>query len=369
MRVNGKQYKALWTARGKNALFVIDQTKLPYSFEIIELSSYSEVVAAIKDMRIRGAPLIGIAGAYSVWLASAEAIRQEYPDLFLHNAYSQIVTARPTAINLKYAATKIYQSLLEVTNTGQWPETALQLAGDFYKDEIKNFLKIGSYGLGIIKKIALKKKNKTVNILTHCNAGWLACGDFGTATAPIYKANSSGINIHVWVDETRPRYQGAKLTAWELHHENVPFTVITDNAGGYLMQQGKVDLVIVGADRIASNGDTANKIGTYIKALAASANNIPFYVAAPSSTFDFHLNSGIKFIPIEVRDNAELNKVSGLLNNKIINNVEIFPGNYPVSNYSFDITPFNLISGFITEKGIIDANENRLRKILQNGKK
>jgi len=364
MLVNKKLYKALWVdEKGKSVKF-INQLKLPFSFEIETVKSYEELVAAIKDMRLRGAPLIGVAGAFALWLATIEAKSAKQKDGFLKKAYNNIISARPTAVNLKYATTLIYNAVCKAEDETKWPDIALMLAQKFYNGEIDNFKKIGSFGVELIRKIAEKKKDGIVNILTHCNAGWLACGDYGTATASIYIAHKMGIKLHVWVDETRPRLQGAKLTAWELHNEEIPFTVIADNTGGYLMQEGMVDLVIVGADRVALNGDVANKVGTYLKALAAKDNNVPFYVAIPSSTIDVNLPEGVHNIPIEVRENSEIQILDGIDETGRIKCLKMMPDEYSSANYAFDITPAKLITGLITEKGILAANKNEIKKLF-----
>jgi methylthioribose-1-phosphate isomerase len=364
MHVNGKAYLALWVDENNNSVKIINQLKIPFEFDICEITSCLELVNAIKDMRLRGAPLIGAAGAYAIWLACIEANKNLNPAEFLVNAYNIIVSARPTAVNLKYATTIIYNKVIAESDSSKWQQIALKESNIFYGNEIENFKKIGAYGLEIIEKISLQKKGEAVNILTHCNAGWLACGDYGTATAPIYFAHEKGIKIHVWVDETRPRFQGAKLTAWEMHNENIPFTVIADNTGGYLMQENMVDMVIVGADRVAANGDVANKVGTYLKALAARDNNVPFYVALPSSTIDFELKQGVHNISIEKRNEDEIVKVDGLTNNMNVEIVDIMPSNYSSANYAFDITPARLVTGIITEKGIVEADTEKILKLF-----
>jgi len=364
MHVNKKHYRALWVDEHENSVKLINQLKLPFKFEIETIKSYEELVAAIKDMRLRGAPLIGVAGAFALWLAAIEAQHVEQKEVFLEKAYNNIVSARPTAVNLKFATTLIYNSVCATKDETEWTNNALTSAQKFYDDEVENFKKIGSFGVELIKKIAEKKKDGIVNILTHCNAGWLACGDYGTATAPIYLAHELGIKLHVWVDETRPRLQGAKLTAWELHNEGIPFSVIADNTGGYLMQEGMVDLVIVGADRVALNGDVANKVGTYLKALAANDNNVPFYVAIPSSTIDFNLPKGVHHIPIEIRENSEMQVMEGINETGKVTSLKIMPDEYHSANYAFDITPANLVAGLITEKGITAADKNEILKLF-----
>ena len=311
MNVKGKHYKALWVDEKNHSVMIINQQKLPFEFKIETILSYTELVNAIKDMRLRGAPLIGVSGAFAIWLASHEAKKSKQPEAFLKQACQDIVSARPTAVNLNFAASLVYHSIDLLKEVNQWADMALEAAVKFYDNEIVNLKKIGEYGVELIKSISEKKKKGVVNILTHCNAGWLACGDYGTATSPIFLAHQMGIKLHVWIDETRPRLQGAKLTAWEMHNEGIPFTVIADNTGGYLMQEGMVDMIITGADRVALNGDVANKVGTYLKALAAWDNNIPFYVAIPSSTIDFNLAEGVHHIPIEVRNNSEIQILDG----------------------------------------------------------
>ncbi len=363
MHVNGKNYKALSADYKRKSVKIINQQKIPFEFEICEISTYIELVNAIKDMRLRGAPLIGVAGAFSIWLACVEAKNKKNQQKFLNVAFKNIITARPTAVNLKFVTTYIYNKILVEKNISNWENVAFKFANDYYESEIKHFRKIGGFGLEIIKQIAKQKKGKVVNILTHCNAGWLACGDYGTATSPIYLAHKNRIKVHVWVDETRPRFQGAKLTAWEMYNEKVPFTVIADNTGGYLMQQGLVDLVLVGADRVAANGDVANKIGTYLKALSAFDNKIPFYVALPVSTIDFELKKGMKKIEIEKRNTDEVVIIDGINKNGKIQQIYLMPANYNSENYAFDVTPNRLITGLITEKGIVKANTKDISKL------
>ncbi|PIP54956.1 MAG: S-methyl-5-thioribose-1-phosphate isomerase [Bacteroidetes bacterium CG23_combo_of_CG06-09_8_20_14_all_32_9] len=363
MYVNGKHYYALWVDETNNAVKIVNQLKIPYEFEICEITSYLELVNAIKDMHLRGAPLIGVAGAFAVWLASLEAKKTSNPEFFLNNAYNNIVSARPTAVNLKFAASLVYNKVIQCKNSENRAEIALTTAKYFYNSEIENFKKIGENGLPLIKKLASQKNGEPVNILTHCNAGWLACGDYGTATSAIYLAHKKGIKIHVWIDETRPRLQGAKLTAWEMNNEKIPFTVIADNTGGYLMQEGMVDIVIVGADRVAANGDVANKIGTYLKALAAFNNHIPFYVALPSSTIDFGLQQGVHHIAIEKRNKNEILQIEGITKNGNVETINIMPENYSVANYAFDITPAHFVTGLITEQGIVSAKKEDIIKL------
>ena len=364
MHVNQKHYRAIWVDEQECSVKFINQLKLPFQFEIETITSYEALVIAIKEMRLRGAPLIGVAGAFALWLTTIEAQKARQKEEFLEKAYNTIVSARPTAVNLKFATTLIYNEVCNSNDTSAWPRIALRVSQKFCDDEVDNFKKIGTFGVELIKKIAGKKKGEPVNILTHCNAGWLACGDYGTATAPIYLAHRMGIKLHVWVDETRPRLQGAKLTAWEFHNEGIPFTVIADNTGGHLMQQGMVDIVIVGADRVALNGDVANKVGTYLKALAAKDNNVPFYVAIPSSTIDFNLPVGVHYIPIEVRENYEIQTVDGMDETEKVKSVKIMPDEFPSANYAFDITPANFVTGLITEKGITSADKTEILKLF-----
>lgn len=363
MHVKGKNYRAIWADEKHKSVRIINQQKIPFEFEIVEINSYVELVNAIKDMRLRGAPLIGIAGAFAIWLACIKAKNKKNPQKFLKDAFNEIVTARPTAVNLVYASNYIYNKVLIEKNISNWENVAFKFANEYYENEINSFRKIGEYGLEIIKQIAKQKKGKVVNILTHCNAGWLACGDYGTATSPIYLAHKNGIKVHVWVDETRPRFQGAKLTAWEMYNEKVPFTVITDNTGGHLMQNGLVDMVIVGADRVAANGDAANKIGTYLKALAAFDNKLPFYVALPVSTIDFNLTQGVRKINIEKRHEDEVVIIDGINNKGKVQKLRIMPIDYKSDNYAFDVTPNRLITGIITEKGVVKANFKEIIKL------
>jgi len=366
VRINNKHYTAVWLKPNEEKLIqIIDQTKLPFSFEIKDLDSVDKVYIAIKDMEVRGAPLIGLTAAFGMYLACIEAIETENFDKHLLTQAEKLKSSRPTAVNLFFAIDMMLDEISKVKDKAQKVKTALDTSKRFFKDEIDNFIKIGEAGLQLIENISKKKKGKTVNILTHCNAGWLACGDYGTATSPIYKAFDKGIKVHVWVDETRPRNQGSRLTAWELGMHGIPYTIIADNTGGHLMQLDKVDIVIVGSDRTASNGDVANKIGTYLKALAANDNNIPFYVAMPVSTIDWNLNSG-KEIEIEQRHEDEMRFIEGSLNNKL-EKVQIIADDTNVANFAFDVTPARLITGLITEKGICNnPYKNGLKQLFPN---
>jgi len=356
MLVNGKHYTSIWIDRKNPSLIkTINQQVLPYRFEIITLSSVNDVIDAIKTMKIRGAPLIGVASAFGVYLASLEA-EKKFKKLSNYNLYidkqiQKLTNTRPTAINLFRALNEAKDLIRKENDISLKKEVAKHYALSLLNSELKRSKKIGEFGLRIIKQYAKKKNNKCLNILTHCNAGWLACVDYGTATAPIYFAAKEGINLHVWIEETRPKNQGSLLTSWEFLNNKIPHTIITDNAGGYVMEKGMVDLVIVGADRVSRVGDVCNKIGTYKTALAAKDNKIPFYVALPTSSIDMNITDAYSQIPIEIRSPREVKYIYGLYKKKIIE-VLISPVKSPAKNYAFDITPSRLISGWITEKGI-----------------
>lgn len=343
------RYKALWL-NDEGFLEVIDQTKLPFVYETKVLKNTEEVVSAIKDMTVRGAGVIGSVAAFGIYTASME-VKGDYEKL--KQKAKLIRESRPTAVNLMWAVDKMMKYLECSTNIiNDSKEYAIEL-NDQEAQESKN---IARYGCDIIEDI-LKKKNKNkINILTHCNAGWLAVIDEGTALAPIYEAKRRGIDVHVWVDETRPRNQGASLTAWELGQSDIEHTIIADNTGGHLMQHGQVDMVITGADRVSANGDVANKIGTYLKALAANDNDIPFYVAIPASTFDFSINDGVKEIPIETRSENEVKYIKGIDENGDVKEVLITPKDSPALNYGFDVTPARFVTGLITNKGVCKAD-------------
>ncbi|MBN1387932.1 MAG: S-methyl-5-thioribose-1-phosphate isomerase [Bacteroidales bacterium] len=368
MRIGDKHYESIWLDKDDdNAVNIIDQNKLPFKFEIISLRTVGDVFNAIRNMTLRGAPLIGVAAAYGMYLACLEITAYTKSREHLRNAAKYLKSARPTAVNLEWSVNRQMQQLAQYCRRDRLVKVALRTAHDIAGEEKDKCRKIGKAGLEIIEKLSKIKKGGTVNILTHCNAGWLACVDYGTATAPVYLAHDKGISVHVWVDETRPRNQGARLTAWELENHGVPCTLITDNAGGYLMQKGEVDIVITGSDRTALNGDTANKAGTYLKALAARDNNIPFYAALPTSSIDIGIKNGINEIPVEERDEKEVLYVEGLYNDEIVY-ARICPENTRASNYGFDITPAELITGLITEKGICRAGEDDIRKLLSEKK-
>ncbi len=348
------KYRALWL-NNDNFLEVIDQTKLPFSYEIKVLKTTDEVVAAIKDMTVRGAGVIGSVAAFGIYTASMEV--NSYGEL--KEKASLIRESRPTAVNLMWAVDKMMELLKDSNNL---VEDAKRYAIELNDEEAKESQNIAKYGCDLIEDI-LKTKNKTkINVLTHCNAGWLAVIDEGTALAPIYEAKKRGIDIHVWVDETRPRNQGASLTAWELTQSGVAHTIIADNTGGHLMQIGEVDMVITGADRVAANGDVANKIGTYLKALAAKDNDVPFYVAIPASTFDFEIKDGLKEIPIELRSEMEVKYIKGVDSDGVVREVLITPKDSPAINYGFDVTPARLVTRLITDRGICEANIESIKE-------
>ena len=355
MRIKGQEYKTIWFEN--NTVKIIDQTKLPHKFQIKELKSVDDAINAIKVMEVRGAPLIGATAAYGIVLALIENNEQS----FLDNACKNLIKSRPTAINLKWAVDRMYKKLKGV-NSNDILNIAVNEANAICEEDVNFCKNIGINGLKIIEDIY--KKKDTVNILTHCNAGWLATINWGTATSPIYHAHQKNIPIHVWVDETRPRNQGANLTSFELNEENIKNTIIADNTGGILMQRGEVDMCIVGTDRTLSNGDVCNKVGTYLKAIAAKDNNVPFYVALPSSTIDWDLKDS-KNIPIEERNSNELSTIEGLDENGNIKKIQIYPENSKSLNLAFDVTPAKFITGLITEKGICSASEEGLNKLFK----
>ena len=356
MKVQGKKYRTIWFEN--NIVKIINQTKLPHQFIIKDLKTIKDSINAIKTMEVRGAPLIGATAAYGLVLSIIEN-----NDLsFLKKSSENLIESRPTAINLKWAVDRMMKKLSGV-NSSDILNIALNEAKKITEEDLIFCKNIGLNGLKIIEDIANKKKD-TVNILTHCNAGWLATIDWGTATSPIYHAHQKGIKVHVWVDETRPRNQGANLTSYELNEEKIPNTIIADNTGGILMQRGEVDMCIVGTDRTLSTGDVCNKIGTYLKALAAHDNNIPFYVALPSSTIDWDIKD-LKDIPIEERNSEELTHVEGIDDEGNVKKVMIYPKKSKTMNLAFDVTPAKYVSGLITEKGICEASTNALQKMFK----
>ena len=356
MRIEDKEYRTIWY--DDNVVRIIDQTKLPHQFIIKDLKSVKDTINAIKTMEVRGAPLIGGTAAYGIVLAVQENNDSE----FIKKSAEELIQSRPTAINLKWAVDRMMNKLSGI-NSDQILDIALNEAKEICDEDEKFCENIGINGLKIIEDIYNRKKD-TVNILTHCNAGWLATINWGTATSPIYHAHKKGIPVHVWVDETRPRNQGANLTSYELNEEEIPNTIIADNTGGILMQRGEVDMCIVGTDRTLSNGDVCNKIGTYLKALAAHDNNVPFYVALPSSTIDWEIKEG-KDIPIEKRNSEELSHVEGVDKNNAIIKVLIYPKKSKSMNLAFDVTPAKYVTGLITEKGISEASSEGLKKLFK----
>ncbi len=363
MNVQDKHYRTIWQSKDdKNIVQIIDQRLLPYEFKIIDLLSYHDAIEAIFDMAVRGAPLIGGTAAWGMYLASIEAKKSNKDKKFISDAGEKLIRSRPTAVNLKWAVDRILEAINRIDHIDHIIKTVETEAINICNEDVINCENIGKYGVELIRNIANQKPDNVVNILTHCNAGWLATIDRGTATAPIYAARDAGLKIHVWVDETRPRNQGASLTAWEFVNENIPHTLIVDNAGGHLMQHGLVDICIVGSDRTTRAGDVGNKIGTYLKALAANENNVPFYVALPDSTIDWNIRNGIKEIPIEERDPKEVSHINGLANNKV-QRIKITPSGTECKNFAFDVTPAKFVSGLITPRGITKANENDISKL------
>jgi methylthioribose-1-phosphate isomerase len=361
MLVDGKQTRPIWLDKDLKTVKIIDQRHLPHKFVMADLKTVDDAVTAIQEMYVRGAPLIGVTAAYGVYLAVLAVSGDD--DDFLWAACRKIKAARPTAVNLSWAVDRVFAALAKTSNPLEKIDIARKEAQKIAEEEAQNCKKIGDHGVRLIVEISRRKNGDTVNVLTHCNAGWLACVEYGTATAPVYTAFEKGIDIHVWIDETRPVNQGARLTAWELGKHGVKHTVITDNAGGHLMQHGMVDLVIVGTDRTTYTGDVANKIGTYLKALAAHDNHVPFYVALPSSTFDWSIRDGIKDIPIEKRNVDEIRYVQGWVNGSV-RSVLVPPPESPAANFAFDVTPARLVTGFITERGICRATEEDIKKLF-----
>ena len=360
MKVGDRHYRTIWPNKDGRSVDIIDQRWLPHDFRIETVSTVDGIATAIRDMWVRGAPLIGVTAAYGV----AIQMNDDPSDFALDKVWHRLHETRPTAINLRWALEEM-RRILSPLSPADRAQVAWRRAGEIADEDIELNRSIGRHGLEIIRQIAAKKKpREPVNILTHCNAGWLATVDYGTATAPIYLATEAGIPVHVYVDETRPRNQGAQLTAWEMAGHGVPHTLIVDNAGGHLMQRGKVDLVIVGTDRTTANGDVCNKIGTYLKALAAHDNGVPFYVGLPSPTIDWTVHDGLREIPIEERSGDEISYVQGKTAAGDIAQVRISPENSPAANPAFDVTPARLITGLITERGIAEASPEGLRALF-----
>jgi methylthioribose-1-phosphate isomerase len=354
MRVEGRQQRTIWLAADGDGVCILDQVRLPHAFEILTLRSLDDAARAIKDMHVRGAPLIGVAAAYGVALA----MRAGATNADLAQACATLLATRPTAVNLAWALGDMRRHLLPL-DPAHRKAAAYQRAAAMAEEDVALCQAMGQHGLALIRAVADQKPGP-VNILTHCNAGWLATVDWGTATAPIYAAHEAGVAVHVYVDETRPRNQGAALTAWELGQHGVPHTVVVDNVGGHLMQHKMVDMVIVGTDRTTASGDVCNKIGTYLKALAAKANAVPFYVAAPSPSIDFAIDDGCADIPIEQRGAEEVTHMSGLSDAGTIQRIQVTPTGSPVLNFAFDVTPADLVTGLITERGVIAASKPAL---------
>ncbi len=357
MNVGGTPYRTIWLAEDGEAVEIIDQTRLPHAFETVRLETLADAAAAISAMRVRGAPLIGATAAYGVCLA----MREDASDAALAGARESLIETRPTAVNLRWALDQMV-ALLAPLAPADRRAAAYRRAAEICDADVEMCRAIGAHGLELIRAV-WQARGRTVNILTHCNAGWLATVDWGTATAPIYMAHDAAIPVHVWVDETRPRNQGAALTAWELAGHGVPHTVIVDNAGGHLMQRGEVDLCITGTDRTAANGDVCNKIGTYLKALAATDTGVPFYVAAPSPSIDWTLDDGAA-IPIEQRDAAEVTTITGRGADGDIVEVTITPDGSKAANYAFDITPARLVTALITERGLAHPSRDGLARLF-----
>ena len=357
MNVDGKQIRPIWLNADGVTVNVIDQRQLPHRFAVADLRTVDDVIHAIREMFVRGAPLIGVTGAYGVMIA---AITEKEA---VEAACKRLKAARPTAVNLAWGVDRVWEKIKGLDDPDARIQVARGEAAAIAEEEAGNCRLIGVHGAALIEEISRRKGGGAVNVLTHCNAGWLACIEYGTATAPIYEAFNRGVNLHVWVDETRPLNQGSRLTAWELGKHGVPHTVITDNAGGHLMQHGRVDMVIVGTDRSTHTGDVANKIGTYLKALAAKDNGIPFYVALPSSTFDWTMRDGVKEIPIEERSPDEVRYIQGLADGQIVK-VLVPPEQSPAADFAFDVTPARLVTGFVTERGVCGASEAEVHRLF-----
>jgi methylthioribose-1-phosphate isomerase len=366
VKVGGKHFRTIWRKPDDEGVVqLIDQRFLPHDFVIEEVRSVEQMATAIREMHVRGAGLIGASAGYGMYLAALEAACAERDSFDEHmtGAAAQLRETRPTAVNLSWAIERQIQDIAAGKTADEKVALALRTADLIADEDAEHCWMIGQHGLALIRQIAETKRKKAVNVLTHCNAGWLAFVDYGSATAPIYAAHDSGLPLHVWVTETRPRNQGSKLTAWELGQHGVPHTVIADSAAGHLMQHSEVDLVIVGTDRTTYTGDVANKIGTYLKALAAKANDVPFYVALPSSSIDWKIRDGLNEIPIEQRGAEEVKNADGLFDGQQIA-VRIAPNESPAANYGFDVTPRDLVTGLITERGVCEANEKNIRSLF-----
>jgi len=368
MNINGKTYRSIWLKPGNEKVIqIIDQRHLPHQFIIEDLETVDDMATAIKEMHLRGAGLIGAAAGFGIYLATLEAPKNDSFDQFILFAAEKLKATRPTAVNLAWAVNKQLNALQFGNTIREKINIAFILANEIADEDAEHCRRIGEHGLKLIEEMSQKKRGGTVNILTHCNAGWLAFVDYGSASSAIYAAHDKGIDVHIWVDETRPRNQGSSLTAWELAQHGVPNTVIADNTGGHLMQHGMVDMVITGADRTTCTGDVANKIGTYLKALAAYDNNIPFYAAVPSSSIDWQMEDGLKEIVIEERNGDEVKYIEGLCDGEI-KRVLLTPENSKAANYGFDVTPARLITGIITERGICEPNKKSILDLFPEKK-
>jgi len=367
VKIDGQHFRTIWVKPDDEGVVqIIDQRFLPHQFVIEEVRTVEQMATAIREMHVRGAGLIGASAGYGMYLAAIEAAARPAAagvDEQLANAAAQLKATRPTAVNLSWAVERQLESIAKEKNVAEKVALALRTARSIADEDAEHCRMIGQHGLELLRGIAEKKPGEQMNVLTHCNAGWLAFVDYGSATAPIYAAHDSGLPVHVWVAETRPRSQGSKLTAWELGEHGVPHTIIADSASGHLMQRGAVDLVIVGTDRTTHTGDVANKIGTYLKALAAKDNDVPFYVALPSSSFDWKLRDGLKEIPIEERSAEEVKQADGLFEGRQVE-VRVAPEKSPAANYGFDVTPSHLVTGLITERGVCEANEKSIRALF-----
>ncbi len=370
MNVNGKHYRTIWlNEEDPNIVQIIDQRHLPHKFVIEDLTKVDDVAAAIKNMHVRGAGLIGATAGFGMYIASLHAPTESTENFveFMEQAGEKLKKTRPTAVNLAWAVKRQLDEIKKHENVENMLKAVKQTAIEIADEDAESCKNIGKNGVKLIEEISKKKNGKPVNIITHCNAGWLAFVDYGSATAPIYEAHEKGIDVHVWVDETRPRNQGARITAWELGQHGVPHTVIADNVGGHLMQHGMVDIMITGTDRTTYTGDVANKIGTYLKALAAHDNEIPFYVALPSSSFDWEIENGLD-IPIEERDATEVKKIQGLHDGEVME-VLLTPEDSPAANFAFDVTPRKYVTGLITERGVCDASKEGVLGLFPEKKK
>lgn len=364
VRRSGEDFRTIWQQPDDpEVIQIIDQRRLPHEYVVEDLLSWRDGARAISEMQVRGAPLIGATAAWSLYLAALESRGESDRDKLIRHAATELAATRPTAVNLRWAIDRVLGVLRRTKNPDEIEAALEGEARKICDEDIEISRGIGEHGLKLIEEIAARKRGETVNILTHCNAGSLATINWGTATAPVYFARAKGIDVHVWVDETRPRNQGSQLTAWELAENNVPHTLIVDNAGGHLMQHGLVDICITGTDRTTRSGDVANKIGTYLKALAAYDNNIPFYVALPSTTIDWSIRDGLTEIPIEERDPDEVAKIYGKAGDELCT-VQTVGSNTAISNYAFDVTPARLVTGLITERGICAASEEGLTALF-----